>query len=55
MSLKNVWFGARSFRYGAFQFDAVNGRRINIERWENVRWASWRGDELVLEGLIQRP
>lgn len=55
VSLKNVYFVRGSFRYGAFQFDAVNGRRINIERWENVRWASWRGDELVLEGLIQRP
>ncbi|MEH2588335.1 hypothetical protein V1273_002174 [Bradyrhizobium sp. AZCC 1721] len=55
VSLKNVYFVRGSFRYGAYQFDVVNGRRINIEQWENVRWASWRGDELVLGDLIKRP
>jgi len=55
VSLKNVYFVRGSFRYGAFLFDVVNGRRINIAQWENVRWASWRGDQLVLGELIQRP
>jgi hypothetical protein len=55
VSLKNVYFVRGSFRYGPFLFDAVNGRRINIVRWENVRWASWQGDRLVLGNLIPRP
>lgn len=55
VSLKNVYFVRGSFRYGAFSFDVVNGRRINIARWENVRWASWQGDQLVLGALIPRP
>lgn len=55
VSLKNVYFVRGSFRYGAFLFDVVNGRRINIAHWENVRWASWRGDQLVLGALIPRP
>jgi hypothetical protein len=55
VSLKNVYFVRGSFRYGPFLFDVVNGRRINIAQWENVRWASWRGDQLVLGELIPRP
>lgn len=55
VSLKNVYFVRGSFRYGAFLFDVVNGRRIKILQWENVRWASWRGDQLVLEGSIPQP
>ncbi|MCA1453693.1 hypothetical protein I6F35_10770 [Bradyrhizobium sp. BRP22] len=55
VSLKNVYFVRGSFRYAAFLFDVINGQRINIERWENVRWASWRGDQLVLGDLIRRP
>ncbi len=55
VSLKNVYFVLGSFRYGAFLFDVVNGRRINITQWENVRWATWKGDRLVLGALIPRP
>jgi hypothetical protein len=55
VSLKNVYFVRGSFVYGAFLFDVVKGRRINIVQWENVRWASWRGDQLVLGALIRRP
>jgi hypothetical protein len=55
VSLKNVYFVRGSFRYGAFLFDVVKGRRINIVQWENVRWASWQGDQLVLGNLIPRP
>lgn len=55
VSLKNVYFVRGSFRYGAFLFDVVKGRRINIAQWENVRWASWQGDKLVLGALIPRP
>lgn len=55
VSLKNVYFVRGSFRYGAFLFDVVKGRRINIAQWENVRWARWRGDQLVLEEFIRRP
>jgi hypothetical protein len=55
VSLKNVYFVRGSFRYGAFLFDTVNGQRINIAQWENVRWASWQGDQLVLGALIRRP
>lgn len=55
VSLKNVYFVRGSFRYGPFLFDVVKGRRINIAQWENVRWASWQGDRLVLGGLIPRP
>jgi hypothetical protein len=55
VSLKNVYFVRGSFRYGAFLFDVVNGQRINIAQWENVRWASWQGDKLVLGELIPRP
>jgi hypothetical protein len=53
--LKNVYFVRASFRYGPFMFDVVNGKRITIEQWENVRWASWQGDRLVLGNLIPRP
>ncbi|RZN33396.1 hypothetical protein [Bradyrhizobium sp. Leo121] len=55
VSLKNVYFVRGSFRYRAFLFDVVKGRRINIAQWENVRWASWEGDRLVLGNLIPRP
>jgi hypothetical protein len=55
VSLKNVYFVRGSFRYGPFLFDVVKGRRINIAQWENVRWASWQGDRLVLGNLIPRP
>jgi hypothetical protein len=55
VSLKNVYFVRGSFRYGAFLFDVVDGRRITIAQWENVRWASWEGDRLVLGNLIPRP
>lgn len=55
VSLKNVYFVRGSFLYGAFRFDVVNGQRINIAQWENVRWASWQGDRLVLGNLIPRP
>ncbi|MGR4925915.1 hypothetical protein ACIPUD_03770 [Bradyrhizobium sp. CAR08] len=55
VSLKNVYFVHGSFRYGAFLFDVVKGRRINIVQWENVRWAGWHGDKLVLGELIPRP
>jgi hypothetical protein len=55
VSLKNVYFVRGSFRYGPFLFDAIHGRRINIAQWENVRWVSWRGDQLVLGELIPRP
>jgi len=55
VSLKNVYFVRGSFRYSAFLFDVVNGRRIDIAQWENVRWASWQGDKLVLGQLIPRP
>jgi hypothetical protein len=55
VSLKNVYFVRDSFRYAAFLFDVINGRSINIAQWENVRWASWRGDQLVFGELIQRP
>lgn len=55
VGLKNVYFVRGSFSYGAFLFDVVNGRRINIAQWENVRWASWQGDQLVIGGLIPRP
>jgi hypothetical protein len=44
-----------SFPYGPFLFDVVNGQRINIVQWENVRWVSWQGDQLVLGALIPRP
>jgi hypothetical protein len=53
--LKNVYFVGGSFRYGAFLFDVVNGKRIAIEQWENVRWARWQGDRLVLGNQIPRP
>jgi hypothetical protein len=55
VSLKNVYFVRGSFQYGPYAFDPVNGRRINIIQWENVRWASWKGDQLVLGDLIPRP
>jgi hypothetical protein len=55
VSLKNVYFVRGSFRYGAFAFDVVKGQRINIAQWENVRWATWQGDRLVLGALIPRP
>lgn len=55
VSLKNVYFVRGSFLYGPFMFDAVKGRRINIAHWENVRWASWQGDRLVLGDLIPQP
>lgn len=53
--LKNVYFVGGSFRYGAFLFDVVNGKRIAIEQWENVRWARWQGDRLILGNQIPRP
>ncbi|AMA56736.1 hypothetical protein [Bradyrhizobium sp. CCGE-LA001] len=55
VSLKNVYFVLGSFRYSAFLFDTVNGRRIRITQWENVRWANWQGDKLVLGQFIPRP
>lgn len=55
VSLKNVYFVRGSFLYGPFLFDVVKGRRINIAQWENVRWASWHGDQLVLGEPIRRP
>lgn len=55
VSLKNVYFVRGSFRYRPFLFDVVKGRRIKILQWENVRWASWQGDRLILERLIPRP
>jgi hypothetical protein len=55
VSLKDVYFVRGSFRYRAFLFDVVKGRRINIVQWENVRWASWQGDQLVLGNLIPKP
>lgn len=55
VSLKNVYFVRGSFQYGPYAFDIVNGRRIDIVQWENVRWASWRGDQLVLGDRISRP
>lgn len=55
VSLKNVYFVRGSFLYGPFLFDAVKGKRINIAQWENVRWASWQGGQLVLGDLIRRP
>jgi hypothetical protein len=55
VSLKNVYFVRGSFVYGPFLFDVVKGQRINIAQWENVRWARWQGDQLVLGALIPRP
>jgi hypothetical protein len=55
VSLKNVYFVRGSFRYGAFTFDVVKGRRINIIHWENVRWVTRQGDRLVVGNLIPRP
>jgi hypothetical protein len=55
VSLKNVYFVRGSFRYGPFLFDVVNGRQINIAEWDNVRWASWQGHQLVLGERIPRP
>ncbi|MEH2540882.1 MULTISPECIES: hypothetical protein [unclassified Bradyrhizobium] len=55
VSLKNVYFVRGSFVYGPFLFDVVKGQRIFIAQWENVRWASWRGNQLVLGGFIPRP
>ena len=55
VSLRNVYFVRGSFRYGPFLFDTINGRHINIAQWENVRWATWQGDRLVLGALIPRP
>ncbi|MCA6107154.1 hypothetical protein [Bradyrhizobium cenepequi] len=55
VSLKNVYFVHGSFRYGPFLFDVVKGQRIKIAQWENVRWASWNGDQLVLGEFIPRP
>ncbi|MGP9813807.1 hypothetical protein ACTZWT_20040 [Rhodopseudomonas sp. NSM] len=55
VSLKNVYFVRGSFQYGPYAFDTVKGQRISITRWENVRWASWSGDQLVLGDLIPRP
>ncbi|MCK1709645.1 MULTISPECIES: hypothetical protein [unclassified Bradyrhizobium] len=55
VSLKNVYFVRGSFRYRPFLFDVVKGLRINIAQWENVRWANWEGDRLVLGNPIPRP
>ncbi|WP_271527566.1 hypothetical protein [Bradyrhizobium sp. CCBAU 25338] len=55
VSLKNVYFVRGSFRYRPFMFDVVKGRRINIVEWENVRWATWEGNRLVLGSPIPRP
>ncbi|UPK32348.1 hypothetical protein IVB18_29155 [Bradyrhizobium sp. 186] len=55
VSLKNVYFVRGSFRYRPLLFDVVKGRRIKIVQWENVRWASWQGDRLILENLVPRP
>lgn len=55
VSLKNVYFVRGSFRYGAFSFDAVKGRRINIAHWENVRWVIRQGDHLVVGSPIPAP
>ena len=55
VSLKNVYFVRGSFLYGPFLFDVVKGKRIRIAQWENVRWASWQGDQLILGEPIRRP
>jgi hypothetical protein len=55
VSLKNVYFVRGSFQYGPFAFDVVNGRRIDIVQWDNVRWASWKDGQLVLGDRIPRP
>jgi hypothetical protein len=55
VSLKNVYFVRGSFRYGAFSFDVVKGRRINIVQWENVRWVTRQGDRLIVGNQIPRP
>jgi hypothetical protein len=55
VSLKNVYFIRGSFQYGPYAFDAVKGQRIAIAQWDNVRWASWIGEKLVLGDLIPRP
>jgi hypothetical protein len=55
VSLKNVYFVRGSFRYGAFSFDVVNGRRIQITQWENVRWVIRQGDRLIVGAPIPKP
>jgi len=53
--LKDVYFVRDSFRYGAFLFDVVNGKRIDIQQWENVRWATIESGRLVPGAEIPRP
>ncbi|RYH21857.1 MAG: hypothetical protein EON54_25435 [Alcaligenaceae bacterium] len=55
VSLKNVYFVRGSFQYGPYAFDVVRGKRIDIIRWDNVRWASWENGQLILGELIPRP
>ncbi|MGM4906833.1 hypothetical protein AB8B21_02770 [Tardiphaga sp. 866_E4_N2_1] len=55
VSLNNVYFVRGSFRYGAFSFDVVQGRRIDIVHWENVRWVPRQGDHFVVGNPIPSP
>jgi hypothetical protein len=55
VKLKNVYFVKDSFRYNAFLFDTVNGKRISIDQWDNVRWATIQNGKLVLGDAIPRP
>jgi hypothetical protein len=33
----------------------IDSGRINIAQWENVRWTSWQGNQLVLGELVPAP
>ncbi|WP_304523531.1 bluetail domain-containing putative surface protein, partial [Cyanobium sp. Copco_Reservoir_LC18] len=56
LSLKNVYIERTGNQYIApYSFDLVNGVRVAIVRWENVRWASTVNGQLVLGDLIPQP
>lgn len=55
VSLKNVYFVKGSFQYGAYLFDVVSGKQVQITQWENVRYVSIVNGALVLGELIPKP
>jgi hypothetical protein len=55
VKLKNVYFVRDSFRYGAYQFDVVNGKRVSIDQWENVHWVTIQNGKMVVGDAIPKP
>ena len=55
VSLKDVYFVKGSFGITAYQFDIVDGKRIPILQWDNVRWVTIENGKMVLGDQIPKP